>query len=309
MQFHLLMLLALAAAPVALSSAVNLLNDIPVDTIMDEGTTFVLKWGWDGDANATGILDMASFTLDDSGESMTYTLEDKLNLTMGSYPWRVKAPKGRDTLSWYHSLGITYNDGFQSTSGRSFQIRVAPSSSSSTTTATPTTATTMSSATSPAGDTRTTPQPTSGESSGGDKSNKLGAGAIAGVVVGGIAGIGIFATLIGLVVYYRRKAQREKKLDPTTVPDEPDMKGNPDADADAQYLKPELDAVYAQYMKPELDAVDAQYLKHELDANGAERVYYELDSTHLVLEVEGPVHLPELDSNARSARSGENRGR
>lgn len=75
MQFHLLALLALAAAPVARSSAVNLLNDIPVDIIMDEGTTFVLKWGWDGDATATGILDMYSFTLDDSGESMTYTLE------------------------------------------------------------------------------------------------------------------------------------------------------------------------------------------------------------------------------------------
>lgn len=222
---------------------------------------------------------------------------------MGRYPWRVKPPKGRDTLDWYCSLGITYNDGFQSTSGRSFRIRASPSSSSSssstTSTTTSTMATTMSTATS------TTAQPTSGESSGSNKSNNLGAGAIAGVVVGGIAGIGVFATLIGLVVYYRRKALREKKLDSTmttTTPDEPgaaaavtaDTKGNPNVDT--QYLKPELDAVYAQYMKPELEA-----------NGGTERVYYELDGAHLILEVEGPVHLPELDSNARSDPSGNNR--
>ncbi len=73
-QVPVLATLALVAT-VARSNSVNLLNDIPVDTIMDEGTTFVLKWEWDGDSTGIGELDMYLFTLDDSGTSQTNILE------------------------------------------------------------------------------------------------------------------------------------------------------------------------------------------------------------------------------------------
>ncbi|KAI0453392.1 hypothetical protein F5B21DRAFT_288358 [Xylaria acuta] len=290
MQFRLLALLSLAAR-VARSNNVNLLNDIPVDTIMDEGTTFVLKWEWDGDATGVGILDMASFKIGDVDSSMTYQLEDKLNLTMGRYPWVVKPPKGRATLDWYCSLGISYNDGFQSISGRSFRIKASPSPSttSATRTATSTTSSTRSTGT----ETNSFDQQMPGESSSSSSNNKLPPGSLAGIIVGAILGGVVVVTAISLVAYYRGKAAREK-MDSTTTSSEAGSKGG----ADTQTGRPGAGAVEAQY-----------YLKPELEATtGAERVYYELDSRHLIQEVDASSKPTELDSNARSELSGDSRG-
>ncbi|TGJ87600.1 hypothetical protein E0Z10_g1163 [Xylaria hypoxylon] len=271
-RFPRLAMLALVAA-VARSNSVNLLNDIPVNTIMDEGTTFVLKWEWDGDASGVGQLDMSSFTLDGSGTAQNDILEDKLNLTMGRYPWVVKAAKGQRTLSWYHSLGISYNGGFNSISGRSFRIRASSTPSSTTTTSATSTSSSTSSTGSP---TSTSNEPSQSPSS---TSSGLNGGAIAGTVVGALAGVGILATLLSLVVYYRRKLQREDKAtsDPAGV--SADRKSG--------------------------DAVEAHYQKPELDAAGPGRVYYELDSTQLIQEVDTPLNPSELDSNARSELDGD----
>ncbi|KAI0467476.1 hypothetical protein F4859DRAFT_245770 [Xylaria cf. heliscus] len=281
-QLHLLGIVALAAT-LAQSNSVNLLNDIPVNTIMDEGTTFVLKWEWDGDATGVGILNMVSFKIGDLDSSMTYRLEDKLNLTMGRYPWVVKQPEGRDTLDWYCSLGINYNNGSESTSGRSFRIRASPSSSTTSATRNATsTSTSTSSASSTGTGTNSTGEPKSGSSSSTSSSNKLPAGAVVGVTVGAIVGAGAFATLIGLVVYYRRKARREKKA--LTISDTTDTKKRHDASIG-----------------------EAQYLKPELEAAGAERAWYELDGAHLIREVDASSKPTELDSIVRSELSGDTR--
>ncbi|KAI1748119.1 hypothetical protein F4782DRAFT_551253, partial [Xylaria castorea] len=176
-QFHLPALLVLAAM-LALGNSVNLLDDIPVNTIMDEGTTSVFKWEWDGDATGVGQLDMSSFRIGDLSSGMDYQLE-----------------------------GITYSDGYQSTSGRSFRIKAKPSLS--TTSATRNATSTTTSASGAGMETSATDQQQmSGDSS---SPTKISAGTLAGIIVGVIAGVVIFATLIGLVVYYRRKAIREKK--------------------------------------------------------------------------------------------------
>ncbi|KAI3330675.1 hypothetical protein F4824DRAFT_333267 [Ustulina deusta] len=270
-QVPVLATLALVAT-VARSNSVNLLNDIPVDTIMDEGTTFVLKWEWDGDSTGIGELDMYLFTLDDSGTSQTNVLEDKLNLTMGRYPWVVEATTGHKTLDWYCSLGITYNGGFSSISGRSFRIRASTTPSSTSTRATST-----SSSTSITGSpTTSTPVESSQPAS---SSAGLSGGVVAGIVVGVLAGVGIFAALVGLIIYYRRKSQREEK------------KTAPDPSSGAE--KRDGNAVEAQYQKPELDAAEP------------ERVYYELDGARQTLEVDASVHPTELDSNSRSELPGD----
>ncbi|KAI0540406.1 hypothetical protein GGR58DRAFT_499211 [Xylaria digitata] len=274
-----LAMLALIAT-VARSNYVNPLNDIPVNTIMDEGTTFVLKWEWDGDASGVGELHMSSFTLGDSSSSQYHILEDKLNLTDDRYPWVVKAAKGQRTLDWYHSLGITYNGGFNSISGRSFRIRAASTPSSSTTTTTSATSTSSStSTTGPA--TSALSEPSQSPSSG---NPGLSGGAVAGIVIGSLAGAGIFASLLGLVVYYRRKSQRE---DNNKIASDP-VAGGGIAD------KKDGDAVEAQYQKPELDA-----------AAGPPRVFYELDGAQPVHEVDVPRNPSELDSNARAELDGD----
>ncbi|KAI0552336.1 hypothetical protein F4679DRAFT_535319 [Xylaria curta] len=278
-QFHLFALLALAAT-LARSDSVDLLNDIPVNTIMDEGTTFVLMWSWDGDATGVGKLDMSSFMIGDLNSSMDYILEDKLNLTMGRYPWIVTPPKGRDTLDWYCSLGITYDGGYQGTSGRSFRIRAKPSPSTTSAAMNSTSTMTTSSASGTGTQINAPDQQMPGDSRG---SNKLPAGTLAGIIVGVIVGVGIFTTLIGLVVYYRRKATREKKVLATSDAAGLGADSKKDTDVNTQYFKPELEAA------------------------GAERVYHELDGAHLVQEVDAPSHPTELDSNARSELSGDSR--
>ncbi|KAI0855324.1 hypothetical protein F4860DRAFT_521660 [Xylaria cubensis] len=279
-QFHLLALLALIA-PLARSDSVDLLNDIPVNTIMDEGTTFVLMWSWDGDVTGVGQLDMSSFMIGDVNSSMDYILEDKLNLTMGRYPWVVTPPKGRDTLDWYCSLGITYDGGFQGTSGRSFRIKAKPSPSTTTSAVMNSTSTmTMSSASGTGTQMNAPDQQMPGDSRG---SGKLPAGTLVGIIVGAIVGVGIFATLIGLVMYYRRKATREKKGLQTPDAGNLDVNAKKDPDVNTQYFKPELEAA------------------------GAERVYHELDGARSVQEVDAPSYPTELDSNARSELSGDTR--
>ncbi|KAI8946335.1 hypothetical protein F4801DRAFT_593436 [Xylaria longipes] len=230
MQFHLLGLLSLAAT-VARSDSVTFQNNLPANTIMDEGTTFVVKWAWDGDATGVGQLAMSSFKKGDTSSIMTY---NKLNLTDGRYPWVVTAPQGRDTLDWYCSLAITYDNGLQSTSGRSFRINANASPST-------TTGATSTSTSSP---TSTTGRQTSGKGSS-SKKKRLSAGTLAGIIVGVVAGVVVIAILAGLVVYYRRKARREMK-DVTTTTTTPDGAGadtkSPDGNAaEAQYLKPEPD--------------------------------------------------------------------
>ncbi|KAI1275401.1 hypothetical protein F5Y07DRAFT_175446 [Xylaria sp. FL0933] len=276
-----LAILALVA-PIARSNQITLTNNIPVNTTMNEGTTFVLAWEWDGDASGVGELDLLFFTLDDSATSQSSVLEDKLNLTIGRYPWVVTYPKGPRNIDWYCSLGITYNGGFESDSGRSFQVR--PSAlPSSTTSKRPTSTSTSTSST------RSPTKTPDGSSQSKSKSTGLSGGAIAGIVVGSLAGVGIFAALLGLVVYYRRKSQREEKKTTTEA--------TPDARSSSE----------------KKDGGDAQYLKPELDAAGSERVYYELDGAPPVQEVDAqgnPTELDsttrtELDSNARSELSGD----
>lgn len=97
-------------------------------------------------------------------------------------------------------------------------------------------------------------------------------------MIGALAGVGIFATLIGLIVYYRRKSLQAK-----------------DKMSDASLGKDQKGP----------DATEAQYQKAELDASGAERVYYELDGTAQIQEVHAPSNPTELDSNARSELSGD----
>ncbi|KAI0432036.1 hypothetical protein F5Y09DRAFT_172816 [Xylaria sp. FL1042] len=259
---------------VARCNQITLTNNIPVNTTMNEGSTFVLTWEWDGDASGVGELDVYFFTLDDSATSQSSVLEDKLNLTMGRYPWVVTYPKGPRNIDWYCSLGITYNGGFESDSGRSFQVKPSAIPSTTTTKHPKSTSTSTSSTGSP-----TTTSDNSSQSK--SSSTGLGGGAIAGIVVGSLAGVGIFAALLGLVVYYRRKSQRDEKktAGAATAPDA--SSSSEKKDDGAQYFKPELDAA------------------------GSERVYYELDGAPQVQEVDAEQIPIELDSNARSELSGD----
>ncbi|KAI0101342.1 hypothetical protein GGR51DRAFT_333957 [Nemania sp. FL0031] len=258
-----LAVLALTAT-VARSNDVTLQNGLPVGLIMEEGTTFVLKWDWDGGVSATGVLQLYSFDTNNTNSLEVDTLENKLNLTTGHYPWVVTTEKGRKTLDWYYSLGISW--GTSSVSGRSFQIKAKddPSATTSSTASTSTTNTGIIGSETSTPNTSPQPQTTSSSTSG------LSGGAIAGIAIGALAGIGIFATLIGLVVYYRRKSQRGKRKETAS-------ESGSDVDKDKK------------------EAVEAQYLKPELEAAEAERACYELDGSH---QIQPP--LMELDSNARS---------
>lgn len=68
-------LLLLLLATAVRGDDVHLLNDIPVGTVMDEGSTFVLLWDWDGDATGVGKLNMYSFSASSLDDSVTYVLE------------------------------------------------------------------------------------------------------------------------------------------------------------------------------------------------------------------------------------------
>ncbi|KAI1154048.1 hypothetical protein F4825DRAFT_207629 [Nemania diffusa] len=262
-------------ATIALGDFINLLNDIPVNLTLDEGDTFVLKWTWDGAASVTGQLNLISFNTTDTDSSRVDVLEDKLNLTMGSYPWTVKTVDGRKTLDWYYSLEISYDtSGYTSVSGRAFHVKAKASPSSTASNATVSSTSTSTSTTPSAtttGSETAAPQPAPSGSS------RLSGGALAGTVVGSLAGGGIFATLIGLVVYYRRKSLREKE-----TASDASLGGD----------------------KKDIDAAEARYQKAELAAAGTEKVFYELDGTTQIQEVNALSNPTELDSNARSELDG-----
>ncbi|KAI1358674.1 hypothetical protein F5Y08DRAFT_109869 [Xylaria arbuscula] len=180
-------------ATAARGATVKFMNKLATDSIMQEGTSFEVKWSWDGDASAVGALVLTTFMRDDKGSVMNNTIEDTLDLSKGSYPWTVKTMKGRRSLDWYYRMGINYDDGASWSSGRYFRIMSTAMSSSSTTSSPTSTST---SGTSPGN----SKHPSNGAGASG-----ISGGAIAGIVVG----VGIIAALIGLVLYYRRRSRRE----------------------------------------------------------------------------------------------------
>lgn len=82
-----LAVLVLVAA-VARSASITLLNDIPVGLVLDEGSTFVLKWDWDGDASIAGKLSLYSFNITDTDSSRIDVLEGQRFFQGVSVSWR-----------------------------------------------------------------------------------------------------------------------------------------------------------------------------------------------------------------------------
>ncbi|KAK5635784.1 hypothetical protein RRF57_011496 [Xylaria bambusicola] len=256
----------------AKSASVIFTNGLPQDSIIDEGTTFNVTWSWDGGKQAMGQLILTTFTKNDMNSAVNITLEDNLNLSKESYPWVVKASSGHKSLDWYYKFGITYNGNGSPVSGRAFRINTA--STTSTTSGTGT-------ATNSPGN----PKHPSDKSS-------LSGGAIAGIVVGSVAGVGIIAALVGLVLYYRRKSRRgESGVADLSAPDS--GVGNMKTTGPTPEIRDDMGAVAAipQYGKAELDATERQSVPCELDAGP------QMQGIHNPSN--GPVR-PEIISNIRS---------
>lgn len=54
---------------------------------MDEGSPFVLRWDWDGDATGGGRLEMYSFSESELDDSATYVLEGSVYLPICLFPF------------------------------------------------------------------------------------------------------------------------------------------------------------------------------------------------------------------------------
>ncbi|KAI0509208.1 hypothetical protein F5B22DRAFT_366066 [Xylaria bambusicola] len=234
----------------AQSASVSFTNGLPANSIMDEGTTFEVKWSWDGGKQATGQLVLTTFTQNNMNSAVNTTLEDKLNLAQESYSWVVMTSKGHKSLDWYYRFSIIYNGDASQASGRAFRINTASSTSSTAGTGT---------ATNSPG----TSKDPSGESS------SLSGGVIAGIVVGSVAGVGILAALVGLVLYYRRKSRRgETKGTDLPAPKlgaDTAISSTPET-RDGASLGIAAATAMPQYQKAELDAAERQSISYELEA-------------------------------------------
>lgn len=71
------MLLAAVAlfAVVARGATVRFMNGLEANTIMDEGTSFEVKWSWDGADDAVGALVLTTFMRDNTGSIINNTIE------------------------------------------------------------------------------------------------------------------------------------------------------------------------------------------------------------------------------------------
>ncbi|KAI1178946.1 hypothetical protein F4777DRAFT_41501 [Nemania sp. FL0916] len=268
-----------ATAPVARAATVTLQNDLPDGLVLDEGSTFVVKWTWNGDATGIGMLNMTTFNASDVTNSQSAILEDKLNLTKGNYSWTVKPPDNRNSLDWSSKMVITYNAGANTVQGRPFKIRSPSASSSSSGLPTPTP---------PPQPSPKPPAKPGAPGTGGGKG--LSGGAIAGIVLGALVGVGVIATVVGLYVFrYRRKAQQTNTKTTTAGPglEESGAGGGVGGISGVGGGDSGKSSTAQLYQKPELDA-------------GTETAFYELDAGIGAGQGQGagaaPAHATELDS-------------
>ncbi|KAI0204162.1 hypothetical protein F4808DRAFT_370844 [Astrocystis sublimbata] len=117
-QYRLLVTFAVVIR-IARGASLSLADGIVNGTILDEGTTYLLRWRYDGDS-IFGILDLSAIKINSKASHLTeqsqnYRLEDRLVLTADTWPWTVALPKDEslridDPSDWYFSFKIFYND-------------------------------------------------------------------------------------------------------------------------------------------------------------------------------------------------------
>ncbi|KAI1811305.1 hypothetical protein GGS20DRAFT_116494 [Poronia punctata] len=267
-----------------------------------------------------------------------------------SYDWLAQQPLGyANPAELDFSLRIVYSDGKKSTSTNWFHVWTvwgyndpprtssvtsgsgtilssvksdASQSQSETYTSTPSTHFRTETATLAgfAGQTRDSghQSPSAGNNKSDDNDDTTGPGlsrgAIAGIVVGVLAGLGIFAGLVSLVLYYRRKSLGSANARRGEGADGHENDPNGD-DGDVAGVS----GLRSSYRKAELEAHDQEIKEidenikdvgHEhieagtearvVEANSGQKAIYELQGDDFVQEADARPLPRELDSNARA---------
>ncbi|KAI0204163.1 hypothetical protein F4808DRAFT_457264 [Astrocystis sublimbata] len=253
------------AAIVVGSAAVSMEYYMDNGTI-SEGAMYVVKWRFESSSsvsvsNAIGTLYLSWWRgapVKDVPQTLYGVLESDLNLTVSQYQWVVGLPHDdridvNDLSDWNFSFDIGYTDENSdalSAVGQAFKIQALPSRISASSSGAPI---------------KPTDKPVPGSH---QNTNDLSVGALAGVIVGGLTGLGIFVTLAGVAFHYRRKAAR--RVEPTM-----------------------------ESRKGKISA-NTRFRKPELDARGTERGFYEINGARSIRELDETNAIPRVELHAPS---------
>ncbi|GAP93258.1 hypothetical protein SAMD00023353_11300130 [Rosellinia necatrix] len=118
---------AAAAEPTStVGPTIHITSEIPVNTVLDEGSVFSLTWEDNGRTDSF-VFEVFSFIIgNDTVPTETTIISPEVPFADLSYNWTVKAQPGRESLDYVYRFGVLYDKNgnlyFQQTYLRVFQI-------------------------------------------------------------------------------------------------------------------------------------------------------------------------------------------